>query len=337
MLKPILEYMPDGRLDERLIRGAASGMSESVPSDGGFLIQQDFTSELLKRTYETGIIASRCRKLPISTNANGMKINAIDENSRATGSRLGGIRAYWAAEAETVAASKPKFRQMELNLQKLIGLCYATDELLADQATLESVLMDGFAEEFGFLVDDAVIRGTGVGMPLGILNSNAVVTVPKENAQAARSLTAENIINMWARLWARSQPNAVWLINQDIIPELYQLKIPIGTAGQLLYMPANGLSEMPYGTLFGRPVIPVEYCETLGTKGDIILADFGQYVIADKGGVTSAVSIHVRFIYDEQCFRFTYRVSGQSFWNAPLSPYRGTNTISPFVVLETRV
>jgi HK97 family phage major capsid protein len=79
-------------------------------------------------------------------------------------------------------------------------LCYATDGLLADQATLESVLMDGFAEEFGFLVDDAVIRGTGVGMPLGILNSNAVVTVPKENAQAARSLTAENIINMWARL-----------------------------------------------------------------------------------------------------------------------------------------
>jgi HK97 family phage major capsid protein len=102
-------------------------------------------------------------------------------------------------------------------------------------------------------------------------------------------------------------------------------------------MPANGLSGMPYGTLFGRPVIPVEYRETLGTKGDIILADFGQYVIADKGGVTSAVSIHVRFIYDEQCFRFTYRVSGQSFWNTPLSPYRGTNTISPFVVLETRV
>ena len=75
--------MPGGRVDERLTTRAASGLNETNPSDGGFLVQQDFVSELLKRTYETGILASRVKKIPISTNANGLKINAVDEDSRA--------------------------------------------------------------------------------------------------------------------------------------------------------------------------------------------------------------------------------------------------------------
>ena len=71
---------PGGKVDERLTTRAASGLNESTPSDGGFLVQQDFVTELLKRTYETGILASKVKKIPISTNANGMKINAIDED-----------------------------------------------------------------------------------------------------------------------------------------------------------------------------------------------------------------------------------------------------------------
>ena len=83
---------PGGKIDERLTTRAASGLNETNPSDGGFLVQQDFVTELLKRTYETGILASRAKKIPISTNANGMKINAVDEDSRANGSRWGGVQ-----------------------------------------------------------------------------------------------------------------------------------------------------------------------------------------------------------------------------------------------------
>jgi hypothetical protein len=55
----------------------------------------------------------------------------------------------------------------------------------------------------------------------------------------------------------------------------------IGTGGVPVYLPPGGLSESPYAILKGRPVIPVEYCATLGTVGDIILADFTQ-VIASR-------------------------------------------------------
>ena len=323
--------MPGGKVDERLSTRAASGLNETTPSDGGFLVQQDFVTELLKRTYETGILASKVKKIPISTNANGMKINAIDEDSRANGSRWGGVQTYWEGEADEITASKPKFRQMELSLKKLTGLCYATDELLQDAAALEAVIRQAFAEEFGFKIDDAILSGSGEGEPLGILNSGAIVTVAKEASQTD-TITVENLIKMWNRLWSRSRANAVWYINQELEPYLYTLKI----GDKPVYIPAGGLSEKPYGTLFGRPVVPIEQCSAAGEVGDIILADIGQYLLIDKGGVKSASSIHVRFLYDENVFRFIYRVDGKPIWTKPLTPYKGSATVSPFVTLAKR-
>lgn len=322
---------PGGKVDERLSTRAASGLNETTPSDGGFLVQQDFVTELLKRTYETGILASKVKKIPISTNANGLKINAIDEDSRANGSRWGGVQTYWEGEADELAGSKPKFRQMELSLKKLTGLCYATDELLQDAAALEAVIRQAFAEEFGFKIDDSILTGTGEGEPLGILNSGAVVKVDKEKDQTD-IITVENLIKMWNRLWSRSRSSAVWYINQELEPYLYTLKL----GDKPVYVPAGGLSEKPYGTLFGRPVVPLEQCSAAGEIGDIILADVGQYLLIDKGGVKAASSIHVRFLYDENVFRFIYRVDGKPIWNKPLAPYKGSASVSPFVTLAKR-
>jgi HK97 family phage major capsid protein len=160
---------PGGQVDPRL-RNATTGMSEAVPSDGGFLVQSDFASDLLQQVIQTGILAQRCRRYSISGNANSIKINGVDESSRAS-SRFGGVIGYWKAEAAQKTASKPKFREIELKLKKLIGLCYATDELLSDASALEGFIRQAFPAEFGFLLDDAIINGTGAGQPLGILKS----------------------------------------------------------------------------------------------------------------------------------------------------------------------
>jgi HK97 family phage major capsid protein len=315
---------------------AATGLSEGVAADGGFLVQQDYVNQLMKRTYEIGAISSRVKKLPISTNANSLRVPGVNETSRADGSRSGGIQAYWVDEAGTKTASKPAFRIIELNLHKLVGMCYATEELLQDAAALEAFIMQIFPEELNYTVENAYVRGTGAGQPLGILNSGATVSVAAEVGQAAATIVSQNVMKMWSRMWARSRPNAVWFINQDIEPQLMQMSIGVGTGGQAVYMPAGGLNDSPYGKLFGRPVVPVEYCSTLGTVGDIILADWSQYLVADKGGIQTASSMHVRFVYDEMVFRFVYRVDGQPMWNSALTPANGTNTLSTFLTLATR-
>lgn len=315
---------------------AASGIQEGVPSDGGFLVQTDIAQDLFQLVFQTGVLASKCKRVPISGNSNSMKINAIAETSRATGSRLGGVRAYWLNEAGTKTSSKPTFRQIELNLKKLIGLCYATDEMLQDAASLGAIIRDGFGSEFGFQTDDAIINGTGVGMPLGILNSGCLVTQAKDTAQTATTFTGTNAINMWSRMLSPSKPNSIWLCNTDVVPQL--MGMYLGTTAPLtyVYVPPGGLSAAPYGTLLGRTVLEIEQCQTLGTKGDVYLADFSNYIIGEKGGIATDTSIHVKFTTDETAFRFVMRLDGQPTLASAITPFKGSNTLSPFVCVETR-
>jgi HK97 family phage major capsid protein len=328
--------IPGQMVDPRLSTRAASGLSEGVPSDGGFLVDKEMSSELLKETWNTGMILPMISKMTLSGNKNGIKVNGLDETSRVNGSRAGGIVAYWKGEAAEKTGSKPKFRQIDLSLNKLIGLCYATDELMDDAQALAQTISEGFRDEFNFKITDAIIRGSGVGQPLGILNSGCVVSVSKETGQAADTILFENVQNMWSRILAPSRPNAIWVINQDCEPQMGRMSLAVGTGGVPVYMPAGGASASPYATLFGRPVVPIEQCETVGTTGDIMLCDFSKYKAIDKGGIQNDVSMHVRYVYDEQVFRFVYRFDGQPILGSAITPYKGTNTLSHFVKLDSR-
>jgi len=325
-----------GQIDPRLSTRAATGLSESVPSDGGFLVETENSSELMKNIWTGGQILPLIQKTTLSGNKNAMKFNGLDETSRVDGSRAGGIRAYWKDEAAEKTKSKPTFRKIDLTLHKLIGLCYATDELLDDASALAATINDGFKAEFDFKLVDGIINGTGAGQPLGILNAGCVVTVGKEAGQAADTIVWENVSKMKSRLMASSLPKSVWIINQDCEPQLNSMSLAVGTGGVPVYMPAGGASVQPYGTLFGRPVIPLEHCQSVGTTGDIMLCDFSQYKAIDKGGMQGDVSIHVEFISDESVFRFVYRFDGQPVLASEITPFKGTNTLSHFVKLASR-
>lgn len=332
--------------DRRLVMAAGpTGVNESVGSEGGFLVQSDFQTQLLDDLYVGGDILNLVSpgKISLGPNSNGIRLNGIDETSRANGSRAGGIQAFWTGEAQQKTASQPKFRQISMELDKLTGLCYATDESLQDASILEPFIRDAFNTEFTFKIEDAIINGTGAGMPLGILNSGAIVTVAKEASQANGTLLAMNILKMWARLPPRSRKNAVWLINQDVEPMFGQLSLPVYNidntqivAGVPSYVRYEPPSDTAFAKLQGRPVITSEYNNTLGGVGDIILFDPTQYMMIDKGQTQTASSIHVRFIFDETVFRFVYRANGQPKWRTARTPFKGSNSQSPFVTLAAR-
>src|SRR5581483_10964821 len=93
-----------GEHDPRLYRAAAQGAGEAVGSDGGFLVAEEEANELELRIY-TGDILSRVDRATMSSNANSISINVIDETSRATGSRFGAVQAYWVDEGTAATAS----------------------------------------------------------------------------------------------------------------------------------------------------------------------------------------------------------------------------------------
>jgi len=324
-----------GVIDPRLVK-TVSGLGENDDAAGNFLVQADFATELIRNTHNGSTLAKKCRKIPISSNANSLIINGLDEKSRKNGSRYGGIQVYWTDEAATVTATKPSFRQIELKLKKLTGAYYATDELLDDTTALQSECASAFSEEFAFKVDDAILDGGGGGRPLGILKSGALIQIAKETGQAADTILAENIMKMPMRCSVGSRPKAEWYYNIDCEPQLAKMTLVVGTGGIPVYLPAGGLSQAPYGALYGRPMTPLEQCSGLGDVGDIIYGDFSKYLLIEKSGIAASQSVHVRFLYNEQIFKFVYRLDGQPLNNGPLAPYKGTTTTSPFVAIAAR-
>jgi HK97 family phage major capsid protein len=332
---------PGGKTDQRLHEVAvesrgATGMGESIPSEGGFILESTFSTDLLSAGMAAAKIAPRCRPFPIGPNSNNINLPTIDETSRATGSRGGALRLYWLPEGGEKLASKPKLKMLQLSLKKLAGLCYCTDELLADSTALEAFVRAAFAAEYAFVIDDCILRGTGAGQPLGILGSAALVTQAEEVGQAQRTITATNVLTMYSRLLAGSVDTACWFYNMDAFPQLASMTITAGTAGQPMFIPAGGLSGKPFNTLLGLPLIPLEQCATLGQPGDLILMDPQRYILATKGGLQTASSIHVRFSYDETVFRFVYRLDGQPELSSVITPYMGTATQSAYICLAER-
>jgi HK97 family phage major capsid protein len=314
---------------------AVSGMSEGVDSDGGFLVPAEFRATLLERTYTTGQVASRCFQLPMSTNA--IEIPYVDETSRASGSRGGSLQVYRKAEAAQYSTEKAAFGLLALKAKKLTAMAHLTEELIQDNViAVEAIMTRLLSQELAYEIDDELINGIGGMQMTGILNTPCVVQVTKETGQAATTIVYANVTKMWSRLWSGSRGNSVWFIAQDALPQLYALTIDVGTGGAPAYLPANGLSGSPYGTLFGRPVIELEQCQTLGTVGDIYLADMSQYVYATKGGIKAATSVHLRFDYDEVALKLTMRNDGAAWWRSALTPANGSSTVSPFIKLATR-
>lgn len=315
----------------------AGHMEEGDMAQGGYLVPIEFSNQLLMESLEASIVRPRATVIPMGSNV--IQIPVVNDASHAT-STFGGVIIYRPAEGTQKTASKPTFGRLELHLHELAGLCYVSNSLLEDSAvSIGPLLNQMFGESIAFIEDDDFLVGTGVNQALGAFNAGnpALVAVAAEGGQAADTIIAQNIINMWARMPAHCQRNAVWVANNDCFPQLATMVIAVGTGGVPVWMPMQGLAGNPNGTLMGRQLFLSEKMQTLGDQGDIGLADFKRYFIGEKSsGVQVATSIHLRFDYDETAFRFVLRYDGQPSWLQAVTPRRSAATLSPFIVLAAR-
>lgn len=322
------------KFHEQEFKSEGTGAGIAIDSEGGFLVQTTFSREIMRKMHDEGRLLSQVRRIPIDPDSDTIEMPMVDETSRKDGSRQGGFQGYWVSEGTPPTASQTTFAKLVLKTRKVAILSYVTDELMKNASAMSEILTTGFTNEIIFKVEDAIFAGDGAGKPHGFTKANALITIAKENSQAADTVVTENLKKMWARMDVRSRANAVWYINQDVEPALDDLVKTIGTGG----IEPNWVTYADAGVLRikGRPVQVLEYSSTLGDLNDITLADMSQYGLIDQGGIQQAQSLHVKFIEGEMTFKATYSVDGGSLWKEALTPYKGTNTTSPFVNLAAR-
>ena len=328
--------------DARLVQNALTTYgSEGIGGDGGFAVPPEWRSTITALVTGEESLLARTDQQPVSGNSITFP---IDETT--AWQTTGGILAYWDSEAQAMTQSKPLLKDVTLKLHRLTALVPVTDELLEDTAAMGSYVAKKAGEKMSYKVTDAIINGSGVGQPLGILGAACTVSVAKETApaQTAATFHGRNAIKMMARMPASSFGRAVWLVNMDVIPFVMAMGIDVQRADSslagagALYLAPTGLAGgSAYGTLLGRPIIVTEACKTVGTVGDVILADLSQYLtVVKSGGVRSDTSIHLFFDQNVTAFRFVMRMSGQPWLSAAITRASGSNTLSHFVTCAVR-
>jgi len=316
------------------IKAAGTGMNAFDSESGGYLIPDEFRSTLLSVAIDKTNILQKTMKIPMSSNS--IDIPFVSGFDRSGGLVHGGVQFNWLEEEAQRTETKPKLGRIGLKLKKLAGLCYATDEILEDSPiSMEPLLKAAFTDALAYTLDGAFLNASGAGTPLGVMNAPCRIEVAKETGQGADTIEWENIINMYSRLWRTA--GAVWLANKDTLPQLATMSMPVGTGGVPVWLPANAAAGQPNSTLLGLPVIFSEHCRTVGDAGDLILADWSQYLVGQKTtGLKFASSVHLKFDYDQTAFKFTLRIDGQPWWKSALTPRYSSSTLSPFVTLAER-
>jgi HK97 family phage major capsid protein len=318
------------RIDERLVRAGPSGANEVDPTAGGFLIPDAFSDQLIGGLWDESVIGPLVDKRETDFPEN-MSLPGVDETSRATGSRWGGVESYFEGEGVEPPTTYPKIRAIKFKATKLTGMVICTEELIRDVTLLSSHLLRAYSQEAGAQLDRAILVGTGAWLPLGVVGAPGTISVAKDVGQAAGSITSSNIANMWSRLVPSCRRKACWIINGDCEAQI-ELLGTSSTSGMYFPAGANG-NEFPL--IKGRPAYVSEFCPLLGSPGDIVLGDWSQYVVID-GGVKSAMSLECKWLTYEGAFRFTYRVDGKPIRSAPIQQFNGGVTQAPFVTIQQR-
>jgi len=313
---------------------AVSGMSTASP-DGGFLIPVEYANTLNERSLAQEIVRPRALGIPISNSMVKVPgLNDYDRTDAAKGGNLGQVVPEGSAAS---AVSKLAFEQITLQPVKIIVDVTTTPELEEDSPQSIPALVSRLVPaRMAQKLDNYFLRtGNGTGMPLGAFSTlnPALYTVAKVGGQtrSTEPIRLANLVSMYERL--KSTNGACWVASPGLLSWLLSLGgtyfLPWSTGGTGR---DGALVGAPPMTLLGLPIYFNGKMAAAGTVGDIGLADFSQYMVAQRDGMRTATSIHAYWSTDQYAYRFVVRVDGKPGWTAT-EKLENSFEVSPFVIL----
>ena len=321
--------------DDRLVP-ASKAMTEADPESAGYLIPTEYANQLITIGIETARIFPLCQSMRMTAAKMNVPVAAsLDESG---GLLYGGISYGWVDELGTKPEKELKLCRVELEANVAAALIRASNQVLEDSSPRgEAVINDLFGRAWGNTLDDCVLRGIGAAQPLGIIAAPGTYVVAKESGQAASTINLKNVQKMWARLHPASKESSVlrWFINDECVEQITSLALPVGTGGAPAFLISGDAVRPIPKSLFGIPIVWTSHASSLGSKGDIILADLNAWLLGIRRELTAAVSIHLHFDTNETTFRFEARVDGQPILPTTTKSRTGFEQ-SPFVVLADR-
>ncbi len=318
-------------------KAAGDPTQSIVPAEsGGYLMPVETANAVFVRQSENSAFMANALQMPMASMT--LKIPAMMGFDESSQTYYGNVAWKWSGELQEFTPTDAKFEMIELHLEKLTGMVYLSDEIMKfAQPAIKPYIDRAFDLGMNRALSGAFIRGTGAGMPQGVLEADCTIEISEESGQENDTFYLANMLNMQARLYSTDEdPTGMWFSNRELIPQLATMTLTGGTASTPMFM-IRAQDKLQY-SLMGLPIKFSTLMSALGDSGDIMLIDPSQYFVglpASGNAVEQASSIHVQFIYGQTAFRFTTWVAGQPGWRTFFTPEYGA-TQSPFIKLEAR-
>jgi len=307
---------------------------------GGTLVPTEFSNQILERVRQTNDVLQNAMIIEMGSNAVDIPIvMGFDESQ---GRVFGNIYWVWKGEEQQYTASNFETGLVKLVLNECAGMARVSRNLMKySPQSIEGLLARGFDEGMSKSITRAALRGTGAGMPKGVLTSGAhTIEVVEETNQTNYTVILDNIGNMFARLYSPTDDigAGTWWANRTVIPQLLKLNQAVGTGGSNVFLINQSVQEKPIYSLLGIPLKFNNQMSALGYAGDFGLFDFSQDLVGvPAGGLGGEMetSIHLYFDYGSTAFRFTFDMDIQPWWPSEFKPEYG-DTQAPFITLAER-
>lgn len=294
-------------------------------TSGGFMVPTQLRSTIMRVEAQASLVRPRANVIPAGSPPDaGITIPALDQTGSAPSNVFGGVEVKWIGEGEEKSETDADLRQITLTPHEVAGLVTITDKLLRNWQAAGSFIENLLRGAVTQAEDYAFLRGSGAAQPLGVLNAGATKYVNR----AANNLVSYNdLVSMVAVLLMRGG-SPIWSMSQSVLPQIAKLQDPNGN-----YIWHENARDGFAGSLLGYPVRWNNRAPALGTKSDVLLADFSHYLIKDGSGPFVAASEHVKFTSNKTVIKIFWNVDGAPWLTAPFTEENGYS-VSPFVGLD---
>lgn len=320
------------RGDDKRLRSvykSTKDMGESPGSAGGYLVPTEYGNTLIQVAAMQNEVYSRVQRVPVARESGTYP--ALDQYfapSAGSGATAfaGGVTAAFTQPGATFTETQPAFSTLNWRLNKVGGYTEVENELVEDSPfAIEALLRGLFQVAIAARNERNILRGSGVGEPLGILNASAAVGVSDTTTS---NFKWDDVGKMYAR-YKGIGGSPVWIIHPSVWPQIMTMNNSSVTAWQ------SNLASGPGNMLNGYPVITSEHMPQLGATGSVLLADLSAYVVFEKPGLSIGYSEHVGFTRDVGTWVFKQRLDGKPWLQSAitLSSPGSSYTVAPFVYL----
>lgn len=316
---------------ERLTKvyGTTKDLGESPGSAGGYLVPTEYGSQLIQAAAFENPVYSRVQRIPVMRESGTYP--ALDQYfTPVAGSGqtafAGGVKASFTEAGAEFTETQPAFSTLNWRLNKMGGVTEVENELIEDSPfAIEALLRGLFQVAISARNERNILRGSGVGEPLGILNAACAIGV---SDNTTGSFKWEDVGAMYARFKGMGG-SPVWVIHPSVWPKIMTMNNSSVSVVQ------TNLNSGTPNTINGFPVITSEHMPQIGNNGAVLLADLTAYVMFEKAGLSISYSEHVGFKRDVGVWKFRIRNDGKPWLQAPiiLGDLQGSYSVSPFVFL----